>query len=156
MDRFVNFYFLERTIRFSDFVGVNHYFHNRIDSGLNKNRNKETTDLGWEIYPESMYQILKQLQKYGLPIYITENGLADARDAERALFIENYLASVKKAMNEGVDVRGYFHWSLLDNFEWDSGFWPRFGLVEIDYHTLERKVRPSARVYKKIIETWQA
>jgi beta-glucosidase/6-phospho-beta-glucosidase/beta-galactosidase len=64
--------------------------------------------------------------------------------------------SVKRAINEGADIRGYFHWSLLDNFEWDSGFWPRFGLVEVDYRTLERKIRPSAWAYKKIIETWQA
>jgi beta-glucosidase len=154
MDHFANFYFLERTIAWSDFIGMNHYFHNRIDHGLNKNENKETTDFGWEIYPESMYQILKQLKKYRLPIYITENGLADARDVWRSSFIARYLEQVRRAMDEGVDVRGYFYWSLLDNFEWDSGFWPRFGLVEVDYHTLKRKIRPSALVYKKIIETW--
>jgi beta-glucosidase len=154
-DRFGTFYFLDRTMRQSDFIGFNHYSHNRIDWGFNKNENKETTDVGWEIYPESIYQVLRQLQKYNMPIYITENGLADARDTKRELFIGRYLAYVKKAMDEGADVRGYLHWSLLDNFEWDSGFWPRFGLVEVDYHTLERKIRPSALVYKKIIETWQ-
>jgi beta-glucosidase len=89
-----------------------------------------------------------------MPIYITENGLADARDAQRERFIGRYLGYVKKALSEGVDIRGYLHWSLTDNFEWDSGFWPRFGLVEIDYHTFERKIRPSAFAYKKIIETW--
>jgi beta-glucosidase len=154
VDRFGNFYFLNRTVAYSDFIGFNHYAHNRINWGFNKNENKETTDVGWEIYPESIYQVLKQLQKYHMPIYITENGLADARDAQREQFIDRYLACVKRAVNEGVDVRGYLHWSLLDNFEWDSGFWPRFGLVEIDYRTLERKVRPSALAYKKIIETW--
>jgi len=154
MDHFANFYFLERTIAWSDFIGMNHYFHNRVDHGLNKNENKETTDFGWEVYPESMYQILRQLKKYKLPIYIAENGLADARDVWRSSFIARYLEQVQRAINEGADVRGYFYWSLLDNFEWDSGFWPRFGLVEIDYRTLERKIRPSALAYKKIIETW--
>jgi beta-glucosidase len=149
-----NFYFLNRTAKYSDFIGFNHYGHNRIDWGFNKNENEETSDVGWEIYPESIYQVLKQLQKYHLPIYITENGLADARDIKRESFIVHYLAYVKKAIDEGVDVRGYLHWSLLDNFEWDSGFWPRFGLVEVDYHTLERRVRPSSFAYKKIIETW--
>ena len=57
-------------------------------------------------------------------------------------------------MDEGVPVEGYFYWSLLDNFEWDSGFWPRFGLIEVDYRTLARKIRPSAFAYKNIIETW--
>ena len=101
-----------------------------------------------------MYQILRQLRKYDLPIYVTENGLADAPDARRGPFIARYLGEVKKAMDEGVPVRGYFYWSLLDNFEWDSGFWPRFGLIEVDYRTLARKIRPSAFAYKKIIETW--
>lgn len=154
IDRFGNFYFLNRTIKDSDFIGFNHYARNCINWGFNKNENKETTDVGWEVYPESIYQVLKQLQKYNTPIYITENGLADARDIKRGLFISRYLAYVKKAMHEGVNVRGYLHWSLLDNFEWDSGFWPCFGLVEVDYRTLERKIRPSALIYKKIIETW--
>jgi beta-glucosidase len=154
VDRFGNFYFLDRAVMHSDFIGLNHYGHNRIDWGFNKNGNKEMTDVGWEIYPESIYRVLQQLRKYDMPIYITENGLADARDDKRASFIERYLEYVKKAMDDGVDVHGYLHWSLLDNFEWDSGFWPRFGLVEIDYRTLGRRVRPSALVYKRVIETW--
>ena len=60
--------------------------------------------------------------------------------------------NIGKAINEGVNVRGYLHWSLMDNFEWDKGFWPRFGLVEVNYKSLERKIRPSALEYKKIIE----
>ena len=110
--------------------------------------------MGWEIYPEGIYHVLNELKKYNLPIYVTENGIPDARDEKRERFIGDHLAFIKKAMREGVDVHGYFYWSLLDNFEWDSGFWPRFGLVEIDYHTLERKVCPSALAYKKMIETW--
>ena len=106
--------------------------------------------MGWELYPEGIYHVLNDLKKYGKPIYITENGLADARDVNREWYIKETLANVHKAIREGVDARGYFYWSLLDNFEWDKGFWPRFGLVEIDYKTMERKIRPSARVYAEI------
>ena len=95
---------------------------------------------------------LKDLKKYNLPIYITENGLADTRDEYRTDFIKGHLYYVHKAIEEGVDVRGYLHWSLLDNFEWDKGFWPRFGLIEVDYKTLARKVRYSALLYGDICE----
>jgi beta-glucosidase len=155
IDRFGNYYFLNRISNSADFIGLNYYFRNRIYYGFNKNENKEVNDFGWEIFPEGIYHVLKHLQKYGLPAYIMENGLADARDVQRCSFIEQTLGWIRKAMDEGVDVRGYFHWSLLDNFEWDSGFWPRFGLVEIDYRTLERKIRPSALVYKTMIEQWR-
>jgi len=135
-----------------DFVGLNYYFHNRIDHGFNKNKNEKVSDTGWELYPEGLYHMLMNLKKQGKPIYITENGLADAHDEHRAWFIKEHIRWIKKAMEEGVDVRGYLYWSLLDNFEWDKGFWPRFGLVEVDYKTMERHIRPSAREYKKIIE----
>ena len=108
--------------------------------------------MGWELYPEGIYYVLKDLKKCEKPIYITENGLADAGDIHREWFIKETLKNVYKAIQEGVDVRGYFYWSLLDNFEWDKGFWPRFGLVEIDYKTMERKIRPSAYEYAKIIK----
>lgn len=109
--------------------------------------------MGWELYPESMYYVLTGLRKYNLPIYITENGLADADDLQREWFIKESLANIVWAIGEGADVRGYLHWSLLDNFEWDKGFWPRFGLVEIDYATMERKIRPSAQAYAEICKT---
>jgi beta-glucosidase len=70
----------------------------------------------------------------------------------RAKFIKDHLASLARAITDGADVRGYFYWSLLDNFEWDKGFWPRFGLIEIDYRTMQRKIRPSALVYKETVE----
>ena len=149
-DWWCNFYFLNRIKNFQDFIGLNYYFHNLINCGFSKNENKIVSDMGWELYPQGIYYILKDLQKYQKPIYITENGLADSQDQKRAWFIKETLRSVHQAIEEGVDVRGYFHWSLLDNFEWDKGFWPRFGLVEIDYKTLERKVRPSAWEYARI------
>lgn len=147
-----------------DFIGLNYYFHDRLQFNPlrvrgdtasfsnTKNENREQTDIGWEIYPEGIYHVLRQLKKYQRPIYITENGIADMNDGKRISFIKDHLAWMHKAIQEGVDVRGYFYWSLLDNFEWDSGFWPRFGLVAINYKTLERTIRPSAYEYKKIIE----
>ena len=109
--------------------------------------------MGWELYPEAIYYVLKCLKKYNKPVYITENGLADAKDENREWFIKESLKNIHKAIAYGIDVRGYFHWSLLDNFEWDKGFWPRFGLVEIDYKTLERKPRSSSRVYAEIAQS---
>lgn len=156
-DHFWNQYFLEEIRRYQDFIGLNHYFHNRIkfnwlrpSKSFNQNENKETTDMGWEIYPPAIYHCLKDLKKYNLPVYIFENGLADAEDKKRADYIRNYLRYVHRAIQEGVDVRGYFYWSLLDNFEWKEGYSKRFGLVDINYRTLERHIRPSAKVYAKI------
>ena len=150
IDWWWNFYFLNRIKNYQDFIGLNHYFHNRINYGFNKNENKKTSDMGWELYPEAIYYVLKDLKCYNKPIYITENGLADANDKKRGWFIFESLKNVSKAIDEGVDVRGYLHWSLMDNFEWDKGFWPRFGLLEIDYKSLERKIRPSAKFYRDI------
>jgi beta-glucosidase len=88
-----------------------------------------------------------------VPLYVTENGIADAADTRRREYIVNHLAWLHRAMREGADVRGYFHWALTDNFEWLEGFSPRFGLVEIDYETLRRTVRPSADAYAEICRT---
>ena len=153
-ERMWNFYFLTFIRSTSDFIGLNFYFHIRVDYWYGKNKNERLSDMAWELYPESLYHVLMRLRLYGLPIYITENGVADARDKHREYFLVEHLRSVKRAMRDGVDVRGYLHWSLLDNFEWDTGFWPRFGLVEVDYRTMERRIRPSALVYKRLIEEW--
>ncbi len=158
---FNNKKFLNLTKNKNDFLAAQYYFHHKLKFPYkNKNTNKALTDMGWEIYPRGIYHILKELKKFNLPIYITENGLADAEDSRREKFIKEHLYWIYKAIQEGADVRGYFYWSLLDNFEWDKGFWPRFGLVEIDYSaqggsasggkTLERKIRPSAKVYGEI------
>lgn len=148
---FGNHYFLNKVSSTVDFVGLNYYVHRRWP----KNANKNVSDMGWEIYPEGIYHVLKDLNKYHCPIFITENGLADAQDAKRAPFIKDHLAWAHRAIQEGVDLRGYFHWSLLDNFEWAHGFGPRFGLVEVDYKTFERKIRPSAWEYAEICRTNQ-
>lgn len=152
-DKYWNYYFWDKTLKYHDFLGLNFYFYNRISYGFNKNSNKTVSDMRWEMKPDAVYNVLVDLaNRYDKPVYITENGLADALDKRRQNFIEETLGHVSKAAEDGVDIRGYFHWSLMDNFEWDKGFWPRFGLIEIDYKTLERKIRPSAYVYKRIIE----
>jgi len=137
--------FLDAICDWQDLIGVNYYF------GLC--RAERQSDMGWDLCPEGIYHVLKDLTHYKKPIYITENGVADARDIHREKFIKEHLRWVLKAIEEGVDVRGYLYWSLLDNFEWDKGFWPRFGLVSVDYKTLKRVVRPSAWAYAKIAKT---
>lgn len=150
-ERFWNHRFLQKIKNEIDAIGLNFYFHHRIRYGL-RSANEVISDVGWDLHPEGIESILRDLQVYERPIYITESGLADARDKNRAWFIKETIEAAGRALARGVPVRGYFHWSLSDNFEWDNGFWPRFGLVEIDYRTLERKIRPSAWEYKKIIE----
>ncbi len=153
-ERLWNTYLIHHARGSLDFIGINYYFRSRIHGWYGRNENIRVNDLGWEIFPEGIYHVLMALKKYNLPVYITENGIADARDAQRETFLREHLAWVRKALRDGADVRGYFHWSLLDNFEWDKGFWPCFGLVHVDYGTLKRTVRPSALAYKEIIETW--
>ncbi len=147
---------------YQDFIGFNYYYRDVVKVVLWGGRygvidivnpNEWVSDMGWDVAPEGIYRVLRYLKEYNVPIYITENGIADNDDDDRPRFIKEHLSWIKKAMDDGVDVRGYFYWSLLDNFEWDKGFWPRFGLVEVDYITMERKIRSSAWEYKKIIES---
>ncbi|MFW5888411.1 MAG: glycoside hydrolase family 1 protein [Patescibacteria group bacterium] len=154
-NHFWNERFLQRIKGHLDYIGVDYYFHDRIiwRPPFKKNKNEQVTDLGWEIYPKGIYNVLKYLSKYEKPLIVLENGLADADDKKRADFIKNHLYYVRKAMDEGADVRGYFYWSLLDNFEWAEGFWPKFGLYEVDRNTFERKPRESAKVYAEICKT---
>ena len=107
-------------------------------------------DIGWEIFPMGIYYALGELKKYNLPIYITENGLADKKDQLRENFIKEHLYWVWRALEQWIDVRGYFHWSLMDNFEWEKRFGPKFGLVEVDFENFERKIRSSAVYYSQI------
>jgi len=149
--RWINQGFLDEIKRQTDFIGLNYYFHNKIRGfKFSHNDNEKISDMGWEVYPEGIYYVLKKLKNYNKPIYITENGIADSEDLKRAKFIKDHLFWTHKAISEGALVRGYFYWSLLDNLELDKGFWPRFGLVEADYKTFTRKIRPSAYEYAKI------
>src|SRR3989344_2501458 len=148
-----NEYILNRTIEFCDFIGVNYYFHHHVGLfGLrhHSQHGHDETDLGWGIHPEGLERVLLFLRKYKKPIYITENGIADEGDTKREKFIEDHLRGIYLAISQGTDVRGYLYWSLIDNFEWQEGFTPCFGLIEIDYKTQARKIRPSARAYAEI------
>ncbi|MDP3970650.1 MAG: glycoside hydrolase family 1 protein [bacterium] len=142
----------------TDFIGINYYFHTRIRRDNKgkfmfvdvKTEQREHSDLGWEVYAPGLFNVLLNLQKYGKPMYVTENGIATTNDDKRSRYIVAHLKELYHAIQAGADVRGYFHWSLIDNFEWHRGFKPRFGLVEIDYKTFERKIRSSAHVYARI------
>lgn len=138
----------------NDFIGLNHYFYN---PRRGQRRKLEYADNGWPIYPKAILEVLLNLKKFNLPIYITENGVADAVDAKRADYIRNYLRAVHQALKHGADVRGYLYWSLLDNYEWPTKKWQtgyeyKFGLIEVDFEDskLPRKVRASAKVYAQI------
>lgn len=146
-----NFLFPWLVKGYFDFFGLNYYRVNDLLYFLHHGK-REKSEIGWEIYPEGICRLAKKAHRYfKKPIIITENGIADSTDTKRAQFIRAHLVEVERAISESVDIRGYFYWSLLDNFEWDSGFGPRFGLVEINYKTLERKPRQSAWEYAKII-----
>ncbi len=146
---FWNRRFLDKIVNELDFIGLNFYKTHFYGSKpvLLK------SDMGWDIYPEGMFHLLKELDRYKKPIYITENGIADTKDVQRKKYIVDHLVQIHRAIADGVDVRGYFHWSLLDNYEWAEGFTQRFGLIEIDFVTQERRIRPSALAYKQICET---
>jgi beta-glucosidase len=109
--------------------------------------------LSWDIYPQGLHTFLKDFSRYKLPLLISENGLSTDDDAERSVFIVEHLKAVARAMQEGVPVIGYLYWSLIDNYEWNQGFVPRFGLIGVNYATQERTVRESARKYEEIIRS---
>ena len=155
MNYFGNEYFLVRISNELDFIGLNYYFSHVVKLSLfggyeTVNRNAPMSDMGWRTYPEGIYHLLLDLKKYHKPIYITENGIANSSDDMRQRFIFEHLEWTKKAMEQGADVRGYFYWTLVDNYEWHDGFDPKFGLVELNNETLARKVRTSSEIFKQI------
>ncbi len=149
-DYLLNHYFINLVHGSFDFVALNHYFRFKFKKGMEHNF-EYMSDLGWELYPQGLGIVaLDAYQDMKKPVYITEHGLADADDKNRAWFILESLRSLQGAIAEGAAVRGYFHWSLMDNFEWDKGWWPRFGLASVNRETQERTLRQSALVYGKI------
>ncbi len=150
-DYFWNERFLNKINDNQDFIGLNYYFHNQINFNFKKKHQYEkSSDLDWGLHPEGIYYLLNELKKYNKPVYITENGLADKGDQHRSWYINEILKNVHKAIDDGVEVKGYFHWSLIDNFEWAHGFHPKFGLYEVDHQSFERKARSSAEYYADI------
>lgn len=144
-----NWWFLNRIKRQQDFVGFNYYFSDYYRFIKRENPKVPLNDLGWYMEPEGLYPILLRVwAHYRKPIIVTENGLADAGDQYREWWLEETIVAMERALSEGVDLRGYFHWSLLDNFEWAYGWWPKFGLVEVDReHDMKRTIRSSARKF---------
>jgi beta-glucosidase len=140
--------FMRRTKGHYDSIGLNYYFYTQFGD----TRQWRKTDMDWNFAPEHIYDALMILKRYKKPVYVCEAGVADATDGGRGEYIERQVEATHKALQSGVDVRGHMYWSLLDNYEWALGFEKRFGLIEVNYNTLERAVRPSAYRYKEIIE----
>lgn len=147
------------TGRTHDFIGLNYYFHFRLKK-FNwpptsffvevRRERRDTSDVGWELNPAGVFRVLKDFERYKLPIYITENGLPSENDDRRKRLIVATLKEVYHAINSGVDVRGYFFWTLVDCFEWEKGFAAKFGLCALEPGTLRRIPRGSYSVYAEI------
>jgi beta-glucosidase len=154
-----------------DFIGLQNYFKIVIKPGIvpfvwaNQVKPDDTveelTDMGWAVAPEGIYKILIQFAKYPIKeIVITENGAAfhdvvsngRVNDAQRISFFKGYLKNILRAKNEGVNISGYFVWTLVDNFEWAEGFRPRFGIVYNDFTTQERIVKDSGLWFKEFLQ----
>ncbi|MDI1461233.1 GH1 family beta-glucosidase [Catellatospora sp. KI3] len=144
-----------------DVLGVNYYFDATLNAA-GEVRTGPLTGLGWPVTPSGLTELLLRLSRDypGLPLVITENGAAftDEPDADgyvedtgRAAFLQAHVDAVDAALAQGADVRGYFVWSLLDNFEWGHGYGPRFGIVRVDYTTQQRTLKASAHRYREII-----
>ncbi len=154
-----------------DFLGVNNYTRTVVRAGGSEDDfmgnpinppGSEYTEMGWEVYPRGIYELLTRLHRdYGpLPLYITENGAAfndelnrdgTVDDRQRISYLEGYLAEAWNALQEGVPLKGYFVWTLLDNFEWSFGYSKRFGLIYVDYPTQKRYFKNSAYWYRDVI-----
>jgi beta-glucosidase len=153
----------------TDFLGVNNYFRFIVGAGADGpqmigNPEAQHTDMGWEVYPDGLHQLLVRVARDYEPaaIYVTENGAAfpDVRvhdggvhDLERTAYLESYIGAVARAIAEGAPVKGYFVWSLLDNFEWAFGYSKRFGIVYVDYPTLERVPKDSFYWYRDLVSS---
>lgn len=149
-----NWWFLKRVKRQLDFIGVNYYFSDYYTGfGRRDNPKVPVNDLGWYAEPEGLYPImLRTWAKFKKPIFISESGIADKDDELRHWWIQENIVAMERALSEGVDLRGYFHWSLVDNFEWAYGWWPKFGLVKVDReHGMKRTIRPSGKWFGRWI-----
>ncbi len=166
-DKSFNFDLLDRLVKHNalDFIGINYYTRSLVEVKKWHFRNLfldtcpcghsqlQKNSLGWDIYPQGLYNLLLRLKKYRLPIFILENGICAEDDGLRWDFICRHLKSLHQAIGQGVDILGYIYWSLIDNFEWDKGFSPRFGLIEVDYNTYNRRIRESAKKFAQVCKT---
>ena len=144
----------------SDYIGIAHYWAQMAAFDPSKPKDQfirrfnvpgaQMTDMGWTSDPVHMRRVLNEVKSLRKPVYVTENGLGTSDDARRQRYLVDVLASVKQAIDDGVDVRGYFHWTNLDNFEWARGYGVKFGLIEVDRKTLDRTIKGSGRLYGRI------
>jgi beta-glucosidase len=138
----------------SDFVGVQAYFRMRVDAKgiVQPPPGTPMTDAGYEVYPQALSGAVRLAhRKTNKPIYVTESGIAAKDDARRVAWLDASIAEVRKCLAEGIDVKSYIYWSLLDNFEWTQGYSQKFGLVAVDRTTFTRTIKPSARHFGDII-----
>jgi beta-glucosidase len=144
----------------TDFFGLNYYSHNHLKMQFSlqepftmKYPNGDIlTDMPYTIYGEGMYRAIESVSALNVPIIITENGVADATDDRRKLYIQRYRYAVSKAIEDGFDIQGYFYWSLMDNFEWAFGYDMKFGLYAVDYKTQARTLREGSRAFIDIVK----
>ena len=148
-----------------DLLGVNYYTREIVRSPslppMGDLRSQDRTSMGWEIYPEGLGEVLEFVRSRtgDLPLYVTENGAAfedgpdPLADPERVRYLRRHLEVAARSIERGVPLRGYFVWSLLDNFEWAEGYGPRFGIVRVDFPTQERRIRDSGRLWSTLIRT---
>ncbi len=146
--------------RYFDFFGINYYTRDMIgftfDPAMMFGRREvkegaETNDLGWELYAEGLYRLCKKYyRRFGVPVFVTENGTCDNQDCFRTKYIYDHLYELKRLNEEGIQVPRYYHWTLMDNFEWIEGLSARFGLVEVDFETQERRIRRSGEFFAEV------
>jgi beta-glucosidase len=144
----------------ADYIGIAHYHvqltafdpHRPQDQFIRRFNvpGVQVSDMGWSADPQWMRLVLNELKALGKPVYITENGLGTMDDDRRQRYLVDVLSNVQLAIHDGVDVRGYFHWTNMDNFEWGRGYQVHFGLIGVDRKTLERTIKPSGRLYARI------
>jgi beta-glucosidase len=156
--------FSEPKAKFSnDFIGLNYYSHYHVQFWpteeapltLRHPSSSLMTDMPHPLYPEGLYCAIKQAARLGRPIYITENGIADGDDSRRHLYLKRYLYALSKAIKDGFDVRGYYYWTLYDNFEWAEGYNMRFGLYHVDFETQKRTLRDGSKYFQKVVQKFR-
>lgn len=131
-----------------DFIGVNTYTRHRVGPGgfMDVEDGYELTSMGYEFFPEAIAATVRRAAEITRrPVIVTEAGISTDDDDRRIAFIDGALRGIRSALDDGIDVRGFYYWSAFDNFEWHHGYRPRFGLIAVDRRTLERSVKPSAR-----------
>lgn len=146
---------VDRVVKHSDFIGFNYYFTDYYQGFKKVNPANPHNDLGWYMEPAGISDVIVNAwMRYRKPILITENGVADANDMHRQWWLEETMHALMVSRKAGVDLIGYMHWSLLDNFEWKYGWWPRFGLIKVDRERdMKRIVRPSAIWWSKVLKS---